>query len=67
MVIFNVSTKYHSTCLFFHFRDVKLGKQSFVLSSVRDAGKLQSVEVQFRGPGFFLKKVVVYSKVENKR
>ncbi|XP_078354655.1 pancreatic lipase-related protein 2-like [Oculina patagonica] len=48
-------------------RDLKFGKQSFVLSSARDVGKLESIEVQFKGSGFFLKKVVVYSKLENRR
>jgi len=48
-------------------RDVKYGKESFVLSSARDVGQLQSIKVQFKGSGFFLKKVVIYSKIENKR
>ena len=52
---------------FFPFRELKFGKQSFVLSSARDVGALQSIEVQFKGSRFFLKKVIVFSKVEDKR
>lgn len=50
-----------------HVRDVQFGKESFVLSSARDVGQLQSIKVHFKGSGFFLKKAVVYSKVQNKR
>lgn len=48
-------------------RSVKHGKDSFLLSSARDIGKLQSVEVQLNGYASFLKKVVVHSKATNKR
>lgn len=48
-------------------RDVKLGKESLVLSSARDIGKLQSIEVQYKGSGLYLKEVAVYSRVEDKR
>ena len=54
-------------CVSFIFRDVKLGKESLVLSSARDIGKLQSVEVQYKGSGLYLKEVAVYSRVEDKR
>lgn len=49
------------------FRSLKNGKNSFVLSSARDVGKLRSVQVQLNGYGSFLKKVVVHSKATNKR
>lgn len=48
-------------------RSLKNGKNSFVLSSARDVGKLRSVQVQLNGYGSFLKKVVVHSKATNKR
>jgi len=53
--------------LIYIFRDVKFGKESFVLSAARDIGKVQSIDVQFKGSGLYLIEVIVYSKVENKR